>query len=99
MQFLVFATDATDDGALNRRMAARDEHVAMISAYREKGNMLIGAARLDDAGKMIGSTIICDFPTREDLDKWLEKEPYLQNNVWDEVKIEACAVGPSFLKN
>lgn len=98
MHFLILANDATDDGALERRMAARDAHIKLISAYKAKGHMLIGAARLNDEGKMIGSVLIVDFPSREGVDKWLAEEPYVTNKVWDDITIEPCAIGPSFLK-
>lgn len=98
MQYLVLAYDNNDDGASERRMQSREEHTKLISYYKEKGNMIMGAALLDDDGNMIGSTIIVDFPSEEDLHEWLEKEPYVLNDVWREANILPCAVAPSFLK-
>ena len=98
MQFLILAKDATDENALERRMKSRDEHLKVIGKYKASGNMLIGAARLDDSGKMIGSVIVADFPSRAELDKWLAEEPFARDKVWDDIQIETCSVGPSFLK-
>lgn len=98
MQFLVLAYDSKDDDALNRRMTSRVDHIAMIDEYREKGNMIMGAALLDDDGQMIGSSIIADFPSKKELNEWLKKEPYVTAEVWDKIQIIPCAVGPSFLK-
>ena len=32
---------------------------------------------------MVGSTLYIDFETDEELDEWLENEPYVKNNVWN----------------
>lgn len=98
MQYLVLAYDNDDEGAPERRMESREDHIKLISEYKEKGNMIMGAALLDDDGKMIGSSIIVDFPNEEELHEWLEKEPYVLNDVWGEANIMPCAVAPSFVK-
>ena len=98
MQFLILAYDATDADALNRRMATREAHIATIDKYKARGHMHIGAARLDEAGKMIGSAIIAEFPSREALDAWLAEEPYVTGKVWGTVEVTECKVAPSFAK-
>lgn len=98
MQFLLIAYDATDAGALERRMKVREAHFATIKRYQDARHMHIGAAILDDTGKMIGSTIIAEFETRAGLDAWLAEEPYAVNNVWDKITITQCRIGPSFIK-
>ena len=32
---------------------------------------------------MVGSTLYVDFETDEEIDEWLENEPYVKNNVWN----------------
>lgn len=96
MQFLVLAYDAKDEGAAQRRMEAREEHLACIAVYKEMGHIKMGAAILDD-GKMVGSCIIADFETREALDKWLAGDPYMHHNVWQDVYIQDCKIAPSFV--
>ena len=98
MQFLLTAYDATDTDALARRMANREAHLATIERYRTSGNMHMGAAICDDSGKMVGSCIVCEFPSRAELDAWLASEPYITGNVWDRIEIKECKIGPSFLK-
>lgn len=98
MQFLLTAYDATDADALARRMANREAHLAVIDKYRNAGHMHMGAAICDEAGKMVGSCIICEFPSRVELDAWLAKEPYVVGKVWDNITITECKIGPSFLK-
>lgn len=96
MQFLIIAYDYEDEGALERRMKAREAHIAHIAAARLKGNALMGAAILDDEGKMIGSSLTVDFPTREEMEGWLDMDPYLTGEVWEHVYIQPCKVAPAF---
>ena len=95
-QFVIIAYDATDDGAYERRMACREAHTKAMAEMREKGNMLCGLALLNDAGKMIGSNVIVNFPSRTELDKWLENEPYIMGKVWDNITIINAKLGDSF---
>lgn len=96
MQFLVLAYDARDADAPKRRMSAREAHLALISEYKAAGHMKMGAALLDNDGNMIGSSIIAEFDNRADLDAWLEKEPYLLQQVWGDVTVTPCQIAPSF---
>jgi uncharacterized protein YciI len=98
MQFLILAYDATDAGALDRRMAAREAHLASIAEYKAKGHMHIGAALLDDSGKMIGSSLIVEFLTRAECEAWLNADPYVTGKVWHDIKIQPCKIAPSFVK-
>lgn len=86
-KYLIYALDGTDEQALGRRMAAREEHLRMVGELREAGNFIMGGAMLDDEGKMIGSTLLMEFASRQELDAWLGKEPYLLQNVWVDVKV------------
>lgn len=95
-QFLITAKDGTDEGALERRLKARDAHIANTDASIT--HMIMGAATLNEAGQMNGSSMIVEFDTRADLDAWLTTEPYVVQNVWHEIAITECRVGPSFKK-
>ncbi len=77
MQFVVIGYDGKDDGAMARRLAVRDQHIALCDECAEKGEQILGVALLDDAGKMCGSVMIMNFPSRKELDAWLAKEPYV----------------------
>lgn len=61
-------------------------------------HMIMGVATLDDNGAMNGSVMVVDFPTREDFDAWLKSEPYVVQDVWREVTVLPCKIGPSFIK-
>ncbi|MEV4415906.1 YciI family protein [Catellatospora sp. NPDC049609] len=97
MQFLLIAHDGKDEGALARRLAARDAHIALGDQLVASGNMLYGGAVLDEAGQMTGSVLVLDFPSREDVDAWLKIEPYVLGDVWREIDIQPFRVGPSFV--
>jgi len=96
MQFIVLGYDGKDSEAQQRRLAARPAHLELANQLRDSGNMLYGVAMLDEAGKMCGSVLICEFPSRADLDKWLQTEPYVTGKVWHKVEVIPCKVGPSF---
>ena len=97
-QFLITAYDYTDEKALERRLAARSAHVVLIEKLHGEGKLLMGAAILDDAGKMIGSSLVGVFDSRAELDAWLEVEPYVTGKVWEKIDVQPCGVGAIFLR-
>jgi uncharacterized protein YciI len=97
MQFIVIAYDGVDDQAFDRRMAVREEHLNKAKEMFDSGKWLYAAAILDDAGKMIGSMILCDFTSRETLEsEWLKDEPYVHGKVWESIDIKRAQI-PAFL--
>ena len=97
MQFLVLGYDGKDKDALTRRLTARKQHVKLCDQMIASGNMLFGVAMLGDRGQMTGSTLICDFPSKQELENWLSSEPYVTGKVWEKIEIIPCKVGPSFI--
>ncbi len=97
MQFLVTGYDGTDEGALERRLAVRGDHMKLVEAMQKEGKHLYAVAILDDNEKMIGSVLIVDFPTREELDEWLKIEPYVTGDVWRQIEVRPCKVPPMFM--
>lgn len=98
MQFLILAYDGTDEEAPQRRLAVREAHLALTERMAREGQHLYAAALLDDAGTMLGSVIISEFPSRAELDAWLAQEPYVTGNVWKRIEVTPCRVGPAFLR-
>ena len=98
MQFLILGYDGTDEEALTRRMAAREEHLALGETMRQEGKLLFATAILNDEEKMIGSMLVVNFNSRSELDSWFQREPYVTGRVWERTEIRRCKVGPSFLK-
>lgn len=87
-QFLVIARDYTDEKALERRMAAREEHLAKAKIMKQEGSIINGGAILNENGQMCGSAVIMEFENRAALDQWLSQEPYMVQKVWEHVSIE-----------
>jgi uncharacterized protein len=95
-QFVVIGHDYTDEDALNRRMAVRDAHLKVCADSVAAGTQLIGAAMMDESGKMNGSVMIMNFPDRAALDDWLAREPYVTGKVWERVEVTPCKVPDTF---
>jgi uncharacterized protein len=97
MHFLLIAYDGTDEEAPLRRQQARESHLASITALKKEGKALYGAALLNEKQEMAGSVVIYQFPAREDLEAYLEAEPYITGNVWQRIEIRPCRVPPVFM--
>jgi uncharacterized protein YciI len=87
MQFLVVAHDGTDDQALERRMAVREDHLEGARKRAASGMTICGGALLDDDGKMIGSASNIEIESRAKLDAWLASDPYVTGNVWQSITV------------
>jgi uncharacterized protein YciI len=88
MQFLLRAHDFTDEQALERRMAARPFHFETARNLKANGNFVIGGAVLNDAGHMVGSMMVVEFPDEAALQEWLQADPYVTGRVWNPETIE-----------
>ncbi|RLV69300.1 YCII-related [Streptomyces sp. CBMAI 2042] len=97
MQFMLIGRDGTDEGALERRLAVRDAHIALGDTLVAEGKMLFGTALLDENDRMIGSMLVLDYPSRAELDQWLAVEPYAVSGVWEDITVTPVRVGPSFV--
>lgn len=87
MQFVIIGLDGADAEAPQRRAKVRQDHIDMGEELRQSGNMWYGAALLHDDGSMKGSMIVVDFHSEKELQKWLDKEPYMVGGVWKNVTI------------
>ena len=88
MQFLITAYDGKDKDAQARRSAARPAHIERAKDLLAGGHVLIGGAILNDAGEMIGSSLIAEFEGRDALDSWLKTDPYVTENVWQDITVQ-----------
>ena len=80
MQYLVIAYD--HDDALERRLESREAHINGARQLMSEGKILNAGALIED-DKMVGSTLLIDFEDEDEIDQWLENEPYVKNNVWN----------------
>ena len=88
MEFLVIAYDADDENALDRRQKVREAHLKQARLMKEKGHLIEGGAILNKDGQMAGSTLLCRFDSREELDRWIANDPYVLGNVWIKVEVK-----------
>lgn len=83
MQFLIVAHDGA--GMLERRLAVRGRHLENMEKMKE--HVVCAGGLLDAEGKMAGSALVLDFPSRAEVDAYLAGEPYVQEKVWEKVDV------------
>ncbi len=95
MQFIVIAYDYTDEKAHDRLMAVRESHLKQAEEFFESGKWLYAVGIMDDHDKLIGSMIVCDFNSREEMQQqWLYDEPYITGKVWETITIHRALIPP-----
>ncbi|WP_137181665.1 YciI family protein [Roseomonas sp. AR75] len=93
MAWLIIAFDGTDAEAPARRAAARDEHVAVITAEAEAGRLALGLPLHDEAGNSLGSVMVLDTD-KAGLDAYLGKEPFARRGVWQRIDTHSFRIAP-----
>jgi len=96
MQFVIIGTDGSDAEAVNRRVSVRDEHLILASKMKADKSLLFAVAIKNDDNQMVGSIMVVDFPSRAEVDKWLEVEPYILKDVWKNVEVKPAKVALGF---
>ena len=91
-QYLITAFDGTNENALDHRIDVRPYHLEGVKKMKENGNFIIGGAILNDDGKMIGSTMILQFEDSQELQNWIDSEPYIQQKVWEKFDVKPFRV-------
>ncbi|KAF8197993.1 hypothetical protein BJ912DRAFT_1055662 [Pholiota molesta] len=94
-RFFVYAPDKTDEGALERRLSVRPQHLEGAKASHDNGLIRIGgmlttpeAITNPDAPKhMVGSTFIFEAESIEQVKQYIESDIYYKAGVWDPEKI------------
>ena len=83
------------DGAdvLPRRLAARPEHLARLTALRDEGRLMLAgpcpAIDAEDPGPagFSGSIVIAEFGSLEDARAWADADPYVAAGVYERVEV------------
>jgi uncharacterized protein YciI len=91
-QYVITAYDYTDVDALTRRMNVRPHHLDGARELKASGNFITGGAILNDEGKMIGSVMILQFETEEELEAWKQRDPYITQKVWETIDVKPFKV-------
>jgi uncharacterized protein YciI len=93
MAWLIVAHDGEDSEAPARRLAAREAHVACITAEAQAGRLALGLPMHDEAGRSLGSLMILDTD-RAGLDDYLAREPFATRGVWHRTEIHPFRIAP-----
>lgn len=88
MQYMIKAYDGKN--MLERRLAVRPRHLENMA--KVPGKVICAGGLLDEEGKMKGSVLIMDFESRELFQQYLDSEPYIKEQVWENVEVEPMNV-------
>jgi uncharacterized protein len=87
-QYVLTAYDHTDADAPQRRLNVRPHHLDKVRELKANGNYIAGGAILDDKDQMVGSVMIVQFDTDEQLEAWKNNDPYVTGGVWDTIDVK-----------
>jgi uncharacterized protein YciI len=94
---MVLAWDHEGAVGVERRDAARAAHTESIRALWEEGRVVLGAGIRDDDGAVRGSLVIVEYPSRDDVDRYLESEPFVSQAVWERIEVHPVFVPDFYL--
>lgn len=92
MWYAIIAEDVPD--SLEKRAAARDDHLARLRAMVDEGRLLIAgphpAVDAEDPGPagFTGSLVVVDFDSLEDARAWADADPYVAAGVYQAVTVK-----------
>lgn len=92
MYYVILGTDVA--GSLEKRIAARPEHLARLTQLQDQGRLLtagpLPAIDSDDPGDagFTGSIIIAEFESLSAAQQWAEKDPYMEAGVYTSVSVK-----------
>lgn len=81
-------------GSLEKRLAARPDHLARLNALKDEGRLLLAgpfpALDTEDPGPagFTGSLIVAEFDSLEDARAWAEADPYVAAGVYAHVAVK-----------
>jgi len=91
-EWIAILPDKSD--ALSRRLAVRDQHLARVKEFSEKGIFTWGGVMLDEhmkdgeVPKFRGSILTIEADTKEEVWGIINSDIYVKNDVWDVEKVE-----------
>ncbi len=75
-------------------MAAREAHLEAARKAKGDGRLVTAGAILDESGKMIGSMLLFDLNSPEEVEEVLKADPYTQQGVWVRWSITPIRLAP-----
>lgn len=92
MLYAIISEDTAN--SLERRLAARPNHLARLEALRDEGRLLLAgphpAIDANDPGEagFSGSLVIAEFDSLEDAKSWADADPYVIAGVYSQVTVK-----------
>jgi uncharacterized protein YciI len=92
MLYVINGTDVAD--SLEKRKAARPDHLARIEQLQNEGRLLLAgpcpAIDCEDPGSagFTGSVIVAEFDSLEDARTWADADPYVAAGVYQSVSVK-----------
>ncbi|MBI2310919.1 MAG: YciI family protein [Betaproteobacteria bacterium] len=92
MLYVILGEDTP--GSLDRRLAARPEHVKRLQALQQEGRLVLAgpfpAIDATDPGPagFSGSLIIAEFPSLAEAKAWADADPYAATGVFRTVSVK-----------
>ncbi|NBI13375.1 YciI family protein [[Haemophilus] felis] len=92
MYYVIFAQDKPN--TLAQRLAVREKHLARLSQLQAENRLLVAGPNpaIDnenpsDAG-FTGSTVIAQFDSLQQAQKWASEDPYVEAGVYGDVIVK-----------
>jgi uncharacterized protein YciI len=82
------------ENSLEKRLAARPDHIARLQELNEQGRLLIAgphpAVDSEDPGSagFTGSLVVAEFSSLADAQQWADKDPYISAGVYEKVTVK-----------
>ena len=92
MWYAVISEDHED--SLDKRLAARPEHVARLKALCDEGRLLLAGPHpaIDSpdpgAAGFTGSLVVVEFDSLDDASNWADGDPYIAAGVYRKVTVK-----------
>ncbi|OAZ91368.1 YciI family protein [Halomonas sp. G11] len=92
MLYAIISEDTAN--SLERRLAARPDHLARLEALRDEGRLILAgphpAIDANDPGEagFSGSLVIAEFDSLEDAKSWADADPYVIAGVYSQVTVK-----------
>lgn len=92
MYYMICATDV--ENSLEKRLAARPDHLARLNALKEQDRLLIAGPfpAIDDENPgeagFTGSLVVAQFDNLEAAKQWASQDPYVAAGVYADVVVK-----------
>ena len=79
---------------LEKRLAARADHLARLQALKDAGRLLIAGphpaidSEAPGSAGFTGSLVVAEFDSLEDAQNWADNDPYIAAGVYQKVTVK-----------